>query len=975
MRRGQSGLVRRTIEIVLSMGILLSALPANASTGKAGQVRAQVSGVAWAQRDVKAQSGPTGEIALADGEGLWLFDLSTGEKRLIKKDVGIKDVTWSPDGQWLAYTAVAEDDIEETDVYIVKVDGSGFKKVSSDWARLPSWRPDGVAVAYLRYVPLSSPAIEEIPVNGGAPNNLWAVNEGEKVSGLAYSPDGKDIVFSSDREAQAGTGASEGDLYDLTVGSRAIRSLVSAATLRVTFPTIDFSGHLEWRRGTQISYPAESGGDLCIGLADSDGSNSHCLWLRPSTPSAPDCPGTYSWSPDGHFVAVSVTDCTGGASAPAGWSIYKEDGTIYKGDGDMLTRVTQYSEEATALAWRPTTIPVSPVPASTPSSTVTPMLPTATPTSTSSKPAIVLVHGINNVGVECKSVDPEKYFEDVVPLLTDTYKIFYAHLDSTPCGTPPIADNVKYLEDTVHAAFEYGQQPVTIIAHSMGGLVARAYIEAGTPCKRDAGGRWVSGYCDDVKELFTFGTLHTGVNMSSELWAALFSGDCLTDASFISKQAVLEDFKEDVRVKWNAQPQHQRNGKVTYHLIGGDLPPDQRSPLGATTDLVLFGDVANDGIVPLESSIGLPGKMDRLSVPQAHNGLFGGKDYFKEGTESYNCIKQVLVDKTSTMCGEVTTREAKPLPPLKPKKVAANELARSIADLNQWAKRTAVGGVCVAALFTAGATWLGLTASEVAATAAEYVIRTGEYVGGVLIRWAIKVGMSAKDFVAMVGEYAAKRGKEVVGEAARIIGEWAEQAKLNASDIYAMTKDAINHNLPFYDPSVHSPATILVTNQQGQRAGVLEDGTVIEDIPGSKVVVINSDKYVFVPPGNIASTEVTGTGTGTMTVEVAESDGNGNGRITSYKDVAVTPQLRAHIDTTGSQPALVLNAGDGGAAQSRLPDKVENISAGQSTIENPRSQQVDNSNQLFIGAGVLAAAILAGAILLVATRRKRIRAR
>lgn len=126
---------------------------------------------------------------------------------------------------------------------------------------------------------------------------------------------------------------------------------------------------------------------------------------------------------------------------------------------------------------------------------------------------------------------------------------------------------------------------------------------------------------------------------------------------------------------------------------------------------------------------------------------------------------------------------------------------------------------------------------------------------------------------------------------------------------------------------VHSPATIMVTNQEGQRVGMLDNGSLVQDIPGSRVIIVGEEKYVFYPPTSATTTRLKGTGTGTMTVEMITNDGNKAGHEVVYKDVPVTRNAVAQVSSADTQATLnVDNNGDGRVDQSRRPDAMQAIS-------------------------------------------------
>ena len=76
---------------------------------------------------------------------------ATGAYRAITTEKkGAYDPAWSPDGQWLVYSARAEK-ADETDLYIMHPDGSGRQRLTDGGKdRGASWSPDGTQIAFLR---------------------------------------------------------------------------------------------------------------------------------------------------------------------------------------------------------------------------------------------------------------------------------------------------------------------------------------------------------------------------------------------------------------------------------------------------------------------------------------------------------------------------------------------------------------------------------------------------------------------------------------------------------------------------------------------------------------------------------------------------------------------------------------------------------------------------------------------------------
>jgi hypothetical protein len=103
-----------------------------------------------------------------------------------------------------------------------------------------------------------------------------------------------------------------------------------------------------------------------------------------------------------------------------------------------------------------------------------------------------------------------------------------------------------------------------------------------------------------------------------------------------------------------------RTDKVSYHLISGDTPFFSRNVLGKITDAFILG--PDDGITPIYSGLGrdLLGTIDRFETDENHN-IFGPRSYFiRDDGQSISytqCLKKVLVDKTSANCGNSSTQQ------------------------------------------------------------------------------------------------------------------------------------------------------------------------------------------------------------------------------------------------------------------------------------------------------------------------------
>jgi hypothetical protein len=190
-------------------------------------------------------------------------------------------------------------------------------------------------------------------------------------------------------------------------------------------------------------------------------------------------------------------------------------------------------------------------------------------------------------------------------------------------------------------ADQYPDSKVVLIAHSMGGLVSRAYIED------------PSLYRNNVERLITLGTPHTGVNIQTLLKLMLLVRPDTAFASVLycqidpgtcqlgSDQALLFDIS------------HRPNRNVPYNFIAG---------LGGPLWTAFFNPTegANDGIVGYYSALGyqyLPSWVTRqpfdtavevVPIPQQSRGYTGaahvdffGTSYF-DHPKSLSCVSRYL---------------------------------------------------------------------------------------------------------------------------------------------------------------------------------------------------------------------------------------------------------------------------------------------------------------------------------------------
>ena len=181
------------------------------------------------------------------------------------------------------------------------------------------------------------------------------------------------------------------------------------------------------------------------------------------------------------------------------------------------------------------------------------------------KPPLIIVHGFQ--GLAFDGITPKGYHctndghgADDVQLYNGTnstlgdlpqmfyhdYEVWIAHLESTPGSTPSLETNAQCLRDQINTVYQLNPQKITIVAHSMGGVVSRAAI------------RYLNNK-NEVKALYTLGSPHAG--LPTEVISILpIECDIQRGACDMSVS----------HMKYRFNPSNPNMNDVAYNFIGGN---------------------------------------------------------------------------------------------------------------------------------------------------------------------------------------------------------------------------------------------------------------------------------------------------------------------------------------------------------------------------------------------------------------------
>ncbi len=282
------------------------------------------------------------------------------------------------------------------------------------------------------------------------------------------------------------------------------------------------------------------------------------------------------------------------------------------------------------------------------------------------KPVVVLVHGwlgFPGLSDTCEAVptqylgvqgDPNpQFWGEISAAVRDAgYDVYFAHVASSMLSTPSIGDNTRCLANQLD--WLRGNRSATsfiLVAHSMGGLVSRAYVENDR-----------LNTLDDVQALITLGTPHQGTPIHTWLPIVLGPiGGFASLAQYCSAQIAVCEFSVPGATLFNTLHTPSTN-TIHYHFVGGAAPWAERNALGVATGIALLSGFQDDGIVTAASSRGvsLAGDIDRQLTAENHN-VFGRTEaspsYFNDEAllSALDCILVVLNNPSASTCQNLTS--------------------------------------------------------------------------------------------------------------------------------------------------------------------------------------------------------------------------------------------------------------------------------------------------------------------------------
>jgi dipeptidyl aminopeptidase/acylaminoacyl peptidase len=235
-----------------------------------------------------AQGEPKGQQIFVKYKG------TEGSTQITRVDRTPGNITWSPDGRHIAFTMI----VPAKNAWPVKIPG---KPEGARWTEEPRfitnlvYRRDRVGFLEEGYV-----HIFVVPATGGTARQVTQGNWDHGTNGISWTPDGKEILFSSLRTPDAEYAYREADIYAVNVNSGEVRQLTTRSGPDYA-PRVSPDGKMVAYIG--YDWTDDTYRDAQLYIMNIDGTGHRAL-----TASLDRTPQGHIWAPDNSGIYFTIQD-------------------------------------------------------------------------------------------------------------------------------------------------------------------------------------------------------------------------------------------------------------------------------------------------------------------------------------------------------------------------------------------------------------------------------------------------------------------------------------------------------------------------------------------------------------------------------------------------------------------------------------------------------------------------------------------
>lgn len=259
-----------------------------------------------------------------DRSDIYVVDVAGGKEQRLTRTGKDSLPAWSPDGKLIAFASTRDGNSE---IYVMEADGSGQRRLTKDSApdAYPSWSPDGTRIMFTRGRQGDAESTDLYEMNADGTGVRQLTRDGASSDG-SWSPDGKLIVFWSDRDLASGIFVMNAD----------------GSTARHLTTDFDAAWHPDWSPDGEAILFVGSRDDPTTGDEDT---SIYRMTAEGGDPTKIAAPTGYwidepEWSPDG----VSIAFFSDGQGPGAIW--------VMSADGTQQRPVTRVGDSHSP-SWQP----------------------------------------------------------------------------------------------------------------------------------------------------------------------------------------------------------------------------------------------------------------------------------------------------------------------------------------------------------------------------------------------------------------------------------------------------------------------------------------------------------------------------------------------------------------------------------------------------------------------------------------------